>query len=284
MDVENEFPYPYIADDLGEILAAEALCPGVYYVSARNGETGLPLEYYIAEAASEVISAQAKAYGTPLPQHPELLSYPLGISGSGSRVLLYEAQLYRVQHQLPLPEGESLQETAVYGREENPEYFGPFPSPTRTPFGAVVRSRQIVPGVFALVTGSGAKAVSVCYPIWNGDLTAYTVKLGQQEETGLSQDPYGDLFFSEETGCLALFELSQTHALPGEAVNLTAVKNAVFQNFPEYAVHHNRREAAGLNDSAGMLLQLAGAEVVPSGQEENLLTWTPSVGTDYLVV
>lgn len=287
MDVENEFPYPYISDDLGEILAAEELCPGAYYVSARSEISMLPEEYYIVDAQSEIISAQAKTYGEPLPHHPELLSYLLGISGSGSLVLLYETQLYRVQHRLPLPEDESLLATAVYGREENPEYFGDFPAPDQTPFGAVIRSRQIIPGVFALATESGAKAVSVCYPIWDGDLTTCTIKLGQQTEYDLAQgihNTFGNLFFTEETGCLALFELSLTHEIDAEVVDLTAVKNAVFQFFPEYAIHHNRREVAGLNDSMGMLLQLAGAEVAPSGREENLVTWTPTVGTDYLAV
>lgn len=287
MDVESTFPYPYIVDDLGEILATEELCPGAYYVSARSEISMLPEEYYIVDTQSEIISAQAKAYGKHLPHHPELLSYLLGTSGSGNMVLLYEAQLYRVRHQLSLPKGESLLATAVFGREENPEYFGDFPAPTQTPFGTVVRSRQIIPGVFALVTDTGAKAVSVCYPIWDGDLTVSTTKLGQQMEYDRIHgihNIFGNLFFTEENACLALFEISLNHNLESNVVSLTATQNAVFQAFPEYVLHHNRREVAGLNDSTGMVLQLAGADIALSGREENLLTWTPSAGTDYLEI
>lgn len=100
MDVES-FPLDCITDDLVEILAAEELCPGAYYVIAENPLTNLPIEYYIVEAQSGAFSPQANAYGKPLPNHPEWLAYTLG--DSGASVAKYEALLYRVQHGMALP-------------------------------------------------------------------------------------------------------------------------------------------------------------------------------------
>ena len=95
---------------------------------------------------------------------------------------------------------------------------------------------------------------------------------------------FGNLFYTEETGCLTLFELSLNHRIPPAAVDLVAVKNAVFSNFPEYVIHHNRREQAGLNDGAGLFLQMLGADVELAGQEENLLNVTPTDRTNYLKI
>ena len=287
MEVELDRFYACIEEDLGEILSLEVLCPGAFYLSARDRQTSLPVEYYIVETQTDSISAQAKAYGQPLSSHPEYLSFLLGGSESTGRAVKYEALLYRTRHNLPLPKGESLQETAVYGREEHPEYFGAFPAPTHTPFGEMVRYQQILPGVFALVTDTGEKAVSVCYPLWAGDLTDYTVTLGKQTEYDLSHDihnTYGDLFFSEGTACLALFELSLTHQLKSDVVDLAALKNVVFRDFPEYVIHYNRREALGLNDGMGIILDLLEADGDRTERTEHLLSVIPSAGMDYLKI
>lgn len=281
MDVES-FPLAYIEDDLGEILAAEELCPGAFYISAENPLTNLPIEYYIVDAHSDAFSPQAKAYGKPLPNHPEWLAYILG--DSGASIAKYEALLYRVRHGMALPPDESLLGTAVYGREENPEYFGDFPVPTQTPFGSMVRYQRLIPGVFAIVTDRGEKVLSVCYPIWAGDMTKFTENLGQQTEYDQANgihSTFGDLFFSEKTACLALFELSLTYQFPEGLINMTAAKNAAFQNFPEYAICHNNREALGLNDAPSMILRMCGIDTEPTGKEENLLTVDLDAGCDY---
>lgn len=287
MDIERQALWECLADELGEILTTEILCPGVYYLSVRDNSSMLPVEFYVVEAESDSVSPQAKAYGQPLPHHPELLTYLLGVTGSGSLIVQYEAQLYRVQHRMPLPEDESILGTAVYGREENPDYFGDFPAPLHTPFGEMVCYKRILSGVFALVTSTGTKAVSVCYPIWAGDLTDFTVSLGAQTQydrcAGI-HNTFGNLYFSEKTGCLALFELSLLYELSPETVDVEAVKNAVFQNYPEYVIHHNRREQAGLNDSTAMIQNLLGAGLLPAGREEHLLSVLPSAGTNYLKI
>lgn len=40
---------PEIEGEIGEVKLIEELCPGVFYVAAREPETGLAQEYYIAD-------------------------------------------------------------------------------------------------------------------------------------------------------------------------------------------------------------------------------------------
>ena len=95
---------------------------------------------------------------------------------------------------------------------------------------------------------------------------------------------YGYLFFSEETACLALLELSRSYEYPADVINMTAVKNAVFQNFPDYMIQYNQNEISGQNDGIGRFYQMLGMDVELSGKEENLIALTPDVGTEYLII
>jgi hypothetical protein len=284
LDVES-FPYGDIADDLGEIQTAQQVCEDIYYVSVTDVHSRLPREYYVFSADSSVLSSRAKAYGTPLPSHPDLLCVSLGATGSGSSVIYYEALRYKLRHNIPLSEDEDIHVVAVYGTEENPEYFGSYPAPLSTPHGAALRYLQIIQGVFAVETERGDRMIAIAYPIWSGDLSAYTKHYGLMTPYDIAQGihhTYGYLFFPEESGCLPLFELSLIHKLPC-TINLAALKNAVFERFPDYALRHNSGEVTGQNDHTGKFYQWMGVEVQLSGQEENLITWSPSVGMGYLI-
>ena len=288
MDVENEFPYAYIEDDLGEIKKWEQVCGDIYLISAAEPHMLLPDEYYIFPKDTIILSDRAKAYGTPLPSHPELLAVILGSSGSGNTVIHYEALRYQIRHGIPLSEDDNdIHVVSVYGMEENPEYFGSYPAPLDTPHGKALRYKTITNGVFALETVQGDRMIAVAYPIWVGDLTSFTKRHGMKTMRDKRQNinrTYGYLFFTEETGCLALFELSLYHALNEDVVNVQAVRNAVFQLYPEYTVQHNRNELSGRNDFAGRFYQMLGVEVELSGKEENLIALSPEAGTDYLIM
>ena len=52
-----------IEGHIGEIKAAEQLCPGVYYVSALNPEIGLPQEYYAVNKSEAPLSPQNNIFG-----------------------------------------------------------------------------------------------------------------------------------------------------------------------------------------------------------------------------
>lgn len=71
MDVENKFPYKYIEDDLGEIKAWEQFCGDIYRITTVDPDSLLPDEYYIFRADTHILSDAAKAYGIPLPNHPD---------------------------------------------------------------------------------------------------------------------------------------------------------------------------------------------------------------------
>ena len=288
MDVENEFPYSYIEDDLGEITGWEQLCGDVYQITVVDPRLLLPDEYYVFPKDTGILSDAAKAYGKPLPSHPGLLSSILGSTGSGSPVIHYEVMRYKIRHGIPLPEhDDDIHAVSVFGMEENPEYFGSYPAPLDTPHGVTLRYKTIINGVFAVETAQGDRMIAVAYPMWADDLTEFTKRYGLKTFRDLTQDihrTYGYLFFREDTGCLALFELSQSHTLPENIINMAALKNAVFQRYPEYMIQHNRNEVSGRNDSAGRFLQMMGMEVELTGKEENLITLAPDAGIDYLIM
>lgn len=137
---------------LGEITAAEHLCPGVYFVTASIPAAPLKLgdDYYIVAKSSPAISAAGKAYGKEVPHHPEWLSYRFEDEHSGRFVVEYEAYRYMLRNHMPLPEGDTPRETAILGTESNPEYFGMFPVPSITPWGCTLRHKTVCNGVYWL--------------------------------------------------------------------------------------------------------------------------------------
>jgi hypothetical protein len=76
---------------------------------------------------------------------------------------------------------------AVYGAEENPEYFGSYPAPLSTPHGATLRCLQITHGGFAVETERGDRMIAIAYPIWSGDLSAYTKCYGLMPSYDMTQ-------------------------------------------------------------------------------------------------
>ena len=115
----------------------------------------------------------------------------------------------------------------------------------------------------------------------------FTLQHGLKAFPDIAQDihrTYGYLFFSEETACLALLELSRSYDYPTEIINMAAVKNAVFQNFPDYMIQYNQNEISGRNDSTGRFYQMLGMEVELTGKEENLIALSPDTGTEYLLL
>ena len=287
--MNEEFPYSYIWDDLGEIRDTEELCPGVYYVSAVKEETQIGYEYYIADRETSSLTAQAKAFGEPLPNHPELLSYLLGGSENGRLIVRFEAERYRILHKLPPLEHSSILTTATFGAEHHPEYFGAYSVPHLTTKGRMVRYRQIMWGVFAIETETCERLIAVCYPLWTCDLSDHTADLGNMTAHDLDRgvnESMGYLFFSEIPGCLAIFELWQSYPAEIQAsdiINMPAVMNAIWTNYPMYAEAHNSREQQGLNDESGLLFQSLGLDVELKGSIENMIAISPDAGTDYLI-
>lgn len=288
LKVENkveQLPFD-LEDDIGEIRYAEKICPGVYYVSARDFETYLPQEYYVVYTSEALISDQVRSYGKQTKNDPLVLLYHIGGEGDFDSVIKYEIKRCLAKNNLPPLDDEDVHTTAYYGMEKNPEYFGDYPAPMQTPRGITTRYKRLGPGVFALETDRFERMVAVCYPVWKVDLRAETQKAGEQTEYDQKKgidNTLGFLFFPEEVGCVVLFELWRWYRLVfPDTIDHAALMKAIWTYQPDYAAQFNLLEQVGVNDVGARFLQQLGADVEPEGRAENLIRLNPDAGTDYL--
>ena len=296
-----------VAGVYGDVILSEEQCPGVYYLACREDENERPKELVVVERGCPHISAAAKAYGSPLDGHDDLLVYDFNAMGGGREVVLYEAYRYLTLHGLPIPDENTLLTSAAYSAADYPKYFGATPAPTVTPQGYLTRYIALADGIFALETDTGARLIAVAGTIWRLELQDTTISLGMKVgnsphteismdgaalaggavETGVGAEIPVEvqfLFFSEEDGCLALFELLPAHdaLLRSAQLDWLALMNAIWQYHPDYALTHNLREQQGLNDILGQILKDVGIEYDPHGSAENMVALSPEAGTEYV--
>ena len=143
----SELPFNFdgLEPQYGQIKHAELICPGVYFIMTKFN-TDRPRfagEYLVVTEDSPAISPEARNFTTPLPTIPRMFLCEYDYDCKGRHVVEYEAHKYLVEHGLPLPEGESLEEARAFGREVCPEYFGEFPIPEKTPWGPVIRHDRL---------------------------------------------------------------------------------------------------------------------------------------------
>lgn len=276
-------------DGLGRVIRIEQEGPGVYYVAAKDpaGAFRLPGEYYVVRRDSPAIPREAKTYGVPLPQYPMLLCYALDEADNGHRIVRYELYKYRLQHGLPLPEQSALHDTAVYGMELHPEYFGPYPVPLHTPRGNTVRHKRLLNGVYWIETDQCRELLAVCYPIGQGDLPVMVQEWALQTDYDRTRGIHhtlGYLFFAGRHLCVALFELMQLHREleTNGMVDPAALMNAIWRDNPAYAVVYNLEEALGLHDTFGLLMQQVGVEQELVGSTEQMIVYSPEAGVTFL--
>lgn len=277
-----------ICDEFGEVRSFKWQCPGTYYINIECDESPVAEEFYLVETSADCISSAAKAYGKPLANHPEILWYRIDDPHGGRAIIQYEIARYRFRVGLPLFNNESLHTLAVYGSELNPEYFGVFPSPILTPRGLTTRYKAIVNGVFALETDRAETMIAICYPIWDANISDYTMKFSEQTATDLRDGIHstmGYLFFPAEHGALALFELLSEfpQILTSDTINAGALYNAVWFVHPEYAAIYNREEQSGSHDALGLLLRhLYGDDIDLNVSAAHMIKFDLNAGTDYL--
>ena len=190
-----------------------------------------------------------------LDRHDDLIVYDYNAEHGGREVVLYEAYRYLAQHKLPIPDGSTLLSSATYYADDYPEYFGLIPAPVVTPRGFMTRYLTLANGIFALETDTGERLIAIAGIFWSLELQDNTKLLGMKV-ANLSGDKVlvevQYLFFTEEDGCLALFELLPAHrALTTSArLDKLALMNAIWRYHPDYAMGHNLREQRGLNGYA----------------------------------
>lgn len=276
-----------LPEDLGEIVSISEECPKVYYVATQDEEqhTLIAKEYYIVCEDTPVISRKAKQYGMAIGDELKYYVYDLGEPHSGHAIIHYEISRYRLQQGQPLIEDESLLSIARHAMELHPEYFGTYPAPLVTPIGYMTRSIKMIDGIFWVETDQGKEALAVSYPIWSGDLSDFTkeqviensVQAQKQRESSL-----GYAFYYKDCACLVLFELAQQYRQLTQFLEPTALMNAIWTHYPEYALAWNARESVGLNDIAGLFLQSIGVETELAGGAENVIRIKENGSCDYL--
>lgn len=157
----------------------------------------------------------------------------------------YEVLRYKTKRGLPLPEGKTLQEAALYGMELLPNYFGAFPVPSLTPWGRTLRHCPLDNGVYWVETEQCVEVLAVCWPIWETELPDGLVAADQRLE---QEGGHGCLYFLRQTACTVIFELLQTRpALVNTGlIHRAELMNDVWNYQPRYALSCNVQEQMGL--------------------------------------
>ena len=179
----------------------------------------------------------------------------------------------------------SLHELAIYNAEYHPDYFGSYPAPMLTPHGYMVRYHTLDNGIHLLETDQGVELVAFCFPLWNvlsifaqkaGEHTSYDIQNGIDNRKGY-------LFFTKSRSCIAFFELWAEHPswANSPVYNLPAIRNAIWEHFPDYAAIYNLVEQKGLNSISGTLSDIVD-EIDLSVRPEKMIALTPEIGTDFI--
>ena len=239
----NDLPFNLMAE-LGSVQHAEIISPGVYFLIVEKDSERA--EVYVVTEDAPAISEEARNYGQDISDCPGLRVYPLHEKGSGKHIIDFEVCRYQVKCHLPV-EGstDSLLSRALYGMEEYPDYFGTFPVPFHTPRGSTVRHKALSNGVYWLETDRCEEMLSVCYPIWQSDLTIPEQRYGEQleyDQIRQIDSTLGNLFFSKDNSYIPLFELSLANPeiRTNGVINMAALFNAICASYPEYTSAHNK--------------------------------------------
>lgn len=273
--MDHCFPYD-VEEELGEIQFFTEECPGVYVLSCRRDE-GPCRELYIVEETASMIPPGVKKLGRRLLSYPDLLVYEIENPSGGQKIVEYEVNKFRAAQGLPLPEGVTLRDIALDGMELNPEYFGTFPVPWMTPWGCTLRHKAIDNGVYWLETEGSPRVFALCCILED---TLSDAARGLAERCGGAGEGY--LFFQERASCIPLFELLQLYPQwDPSCVDRRALENAVWRDYPEYAIQYNAQEAAGQHSLTGLVFRSLGDQVDLSASAKQMIALSPDVGTDF---
>ena len=271
-----------LAQELGPIVECEEQCPGVYYlaVEPRDGESRFATEFYLV-FDNAPISQEVRAMGTALETVPAL-SYPIDTYESARWAVDYEILRYKTEHGLPLPEGDSLRETALYGMEMCSDYFGTYPVPAQTPWGHTLRHRPLDNGIYWIETDQCVHVLAVCHPVWVTELSENLLELAGKMDY---EDEMGYRYFGRELSCVAVFELLSTRTELTELglIRKAELMNAIWEHQPAYAMGYNAEEQAGLHDMMGCLLYALGVEDRELERSvERMIAISPEASTDFI--
>lgn len=271
--------------ELGLIKSAVFKCPGIYLLHMFNAEgryAGLDV-YVVMDSAS--IPAEARDYGQTVPSHPELLFYPDEGEDFAYKIIEYEIIKFYIKYGIPVKESEDLHTRSLFGMEVCPDYFGALPAPSVTPWGYTTRYKTLIPGAFWVETDQCKSALAMSQ-VMRDDISEEILSLAVltpfDQEHGIDET-MGYYFFREKDMCLAIFELMLFNCnCKWDLINKAALMNAIWADFPKYAIAYNRREQEGLNDGFGMAMQMIDPDYELQGDIKNMITITPGAGIDFL--
>lgn len=280
-----------LEENVGTITSVKYYAEEIYYISAcKRGNFPTCSEYYVVSKSSDIISTQAKAYGTPVMGQPNLLLFKAGAKRGGYKIIDFELAKYRIKNNIPLGDLSSPHISALFAAEDYPDYFGLYPAPLITPFGNLLRYISLENGIFWIETDKGGWCLALCYPIWDAELTAPALELGKQteydKEFGI-ENTLGYLFFSEHDSCVPLFELliDRPDLQKSAMIDYTALMNAVWIYHPQYAIIANILEQLGANDfSFSLISALFPTETPPSSSvsTKNMISYHSETGTHFI--
>ncbi len=99
-------------------------------------------------------------------------------------------------------------------------------------------------------------------------------------EKGLDQT-LGYLFFAQKVCCIPVFELMEIREWD-KVIDKTALMNAIWKGFPEYAASYNTAEQSGGHDMLGLMHIYMGEENVElQGSVKHVISITPNAGIDF---
>jgi len=271
--------------ELGDILEMEEVCPCVFYVAAFDIDASLPCtcEYYVVRDNASMLSNKAKAYGRELSAAPELLIYPWSKDDSGWRIVKYEANLY-LHKKGKLPDAEEeLRDDIAFGREFHPDYFGCYPLPAVTPWGASVCYVELDPGIFWIVTRQRKELLCVCYPMWD-ELSDYSQGFAEQRNDFKASKTPDYFLFPKESACVPVYEMltTRTQWLDSGLITLPQLMNAICFFDAKYVFNHNLTTQAEQGVLRQRLMDMTGEEIPPVIDGSQMIAFSPEVGTNYL--
>ena len=278
-----------LKDAIGDILKVEFYAPGIYYVAAKNSDYSFVCtEYYVIEKTTSIISYQVKTYGDPVKSCPNLLLFQAEKEQGGYELIEFEVAKYRIQQNIPLGDLDSPRLIAMYYTEDYPEYFGPYPAPTSTPFGYMLRYKTLQNGIFWIETDQGQYTLALCQPIHEFDLSDIARKLGKLTECDKMKDiknVQSYLFFSEQDSCIPLFEISRVSSRLAKLDDLDfpALMNAIWANHVEYAILQNSLVQQGNSLSIIFPPSFPFKDIFDfSAFHKDMVLYTPNRGTNFI--
>lgn len=273
-----------LESEIGVILSSEEICPGVYFIVAKDDNCILSKEYYVVSETS-VIFPKVRAYGQ---ERSGLRLYSVDTPRSGWRIAAYESRRYLLKSGIPLQDEETLHSFTVSAMEYHPEYFGKYPVPLHTPHGYTLRHREFENGIYWIETDQGEDVLAVCYPIWDAELSKAVLQLGEQTEFDRQKgihNTLGYLFFSRAASCAALFELMELRPeWDGTLICKPALMNVIWKQLPDYAVITNLWEQKIPGVVTSLMKDLCDIEIEPRLDPKYIIAMSPEAGEKYLLL